>query len=423
LTPGQPQCADEVRHHVTQYRLLIVPQITFNRFARADDTPVNGSLREATMTTNQQGTTSPFDVHLLIEREGEKFKIQSNKLQEIGQQLRGKSRFSVFNSIILPLMVTLATTLLTSFLQYVSWWNAVSVKAATEVAENATKAYVSAADAAARRIQVTDAFIPVIIKLAQPPQFEPQMRRTDGRASPGTTLQTAILEQSPSALHDLEHELSKTRFKAYHEQLRSWDDNYEKLLADIGRHLDQPIFDHASRKPVRVRRHVESIKNVVCTRTLTEAINQLPEFGEQRADSLRLQFAVLRQCFGRLQARIEDHKKASIQERRVAFDQKTVEQIDRELEQLQEWNNQFSCYARSRIRYYESKKITAIVNPMSFISHWLETLKKSHWSGDQKKLQRLEAQQKSPWLEARKKDAEEHLKLAHERCNTATRPT
>ena len=78
------------------------------------------------------------DVSVRIEQEGaNKFTIQSDQLEQIGAQLRGRREFSIFQSIILPVIVSVATIVLSSAFQYVSWFNSVGVKDATDVADKA----------------------------------------------------------------------------------------------------------------------------------------------------------------------------------------------------------------------------------------------------------------------------------------------
>jgi hypothetical protein len=60
------------------------------------------------------------DVSILVEQDGtdtNKYKIQSDKLQEIGAQLRGRREFSIFHNIILPVGATLLTLGFTSLFQ------------------------------------------------------------------------------------------------------------------------------------------------------------------------------------------------------------------------------------------------------------------------------------------------------------------
>ena len=82
----------------------------------------------------------PFhEVSICIEQDGtNRYKIQSDKLQEIGTQLRGRREFSIFHSIVLPLIVSVATIVFSSIFQFISWSNSVGVKYATDVAEKAS---------------------------------------------------------------------------------------------------------------------------------------------------------------------------------------------------------------------------------------------------------------------------------------------
>jgi hypothetical protein len=81
-------------------------------------------------------------VSVYVEQDGaNKFKIQSDQLEQIGAQLRGPREFSIFQSITLPIIVTLATLIFTSLFQYISWSNSVALQNAADVATNAERAY------------------------------------------------------------------------------------------------------------------------------------------------------------------------------------------------------------------------------------------------------------------------------------------
>ena len=115
------------------------------------------------------------DVSVRIEQEGtNKFTIQSDQLEQIGAQLRGRREFSIFQSIILPLIVSVATIVLSSAFQYVSWFNSVGVKDATDVADKAARAYETSAAAIGTRHYATVVFLPslkhlVLAKADGPP--------------------------------------------------------------------------------------------------------------------------------------------------------------------------------------------------------------------------------------------------------------
>src|SRR6188472_110880 len=104
---------------------------------------------------------SLHEVSLYVEQEGtNKFKIQSGQLEQIGAQLRGRREFSIFQSIILPLIVSVATIVLSSAFQYVSWFNSVGLKDATDVADKAERTYETSAAAIGRRHYATFVFLP-----------------------------------------------------------------------------------------------------------------------------------------------------------------------------------------------------------------------------------------------------------------------
>src|SRR5919201_7022888 len=104
----------------------------------------------------------PFhEVSVYIEQDGtSKYRIQSDKLEEIGTQLRGRREFSIFHSIVLPLFVSVATIVFSSVFQYISWSNSVGVKYATDVAEKAERTYENSAAAIGTRHYAMLVFLP-----------------------------------------------------------------------------------------------------------------------------------------------------------------------------------------------------------------------------------------------------------------------
>jgi len=111
----------------------------------------------------------PFhEVSICIEQDGtNRYKIQSDKLQEIGTQLRGRREFSIFHSIVLPLIVSVATIVFSSIFQFISWSNSVGVKYATDVAEKAERTYEHSAAAIGTRHYAMLVFLPSLRDLIQ----------------------------------------------------------------------------------------------------------------------------------------------------------------------------------------------------------------------------------------------------------------
>ena len=99
------------------------------------------------------------EASISIKHEGaNRYKIQTGQLEQIGARLRG--RRSIFHSILLPLFVSVATVVFTSIFQYVSWFNSVSVKDATDVADRAARVYENTAAAIGTRRYATYVFVP-----------------------------------------------------------------------------------------------------------------------------------------------------------------------------------------------------------------------------------------------------------------------
>lgn len=139
------------------------------------------------------------DVSVRIEQEAaNKFTIQSDQLEQIGAQLRGRREFSIFQSIILPLIVSVATIVLSSAFQYVSWFNSVGLKDATDVADKAARTYETSAAAIGTRHYAMLVFLPSLRDLVQAKaEFEQSARaradllnaRAQATAVPGAMAQ------------------------------------------------------------------------------------------------------------------------------------------------------------------------------------------------------------------------------------------
>src|SRR5688572_18923058 len=200
--------------------------------------------------------TSPAPIQIVIEQEGgaQKYKIQSDQLEHIGTQLRGKRQFSVFNSIVLPVIVTILTTLFTGMFQYISWTNSVRLQNATDNAEKASETYENAAAAISKRRYATWLFIPAVRDLANAGR-RPQM----AEVTPATTGTIPKMDVPPAigdaeiSLSNLQLQLVKQRYESYYGQLKTWNESYDQLLTDIDYNLDRPILLQAELRSEAVR--------------------------------------------------------------------------------------------------------------------------------------------------------------------------
>jgi hypothetical protein len=216
----------------------------------------------------------------------------STQLEQIGEKLRGKQKFSVFYSIILPIIVSAATLIFSSLFQYVSWINSVNTKSASEVAANASATYAQAVQVISKRYYATFLFLPSVRNMAN------RKEEVDGH------------------LYKLDSELNQKRFNGYYEQLQSWNENYDQILTAIDRNLDRPIFADVDRGPLVVtqNRFVESKSD--CSKSLLEIVEGAGYF----KNSLKAQFATINYCFVTALIGFNEQKDAAILGKRASID-------------------------------------------------------------------------------------------------------
>ena len=185
------------------------------------------------------------EVSIHVEHEGQnKFKIRTDQLEQIGALLRGR-QFSIFHSVILPLLV--GGSIFTYFFQYVSWSNQVGVQHATEVATQAAHTYEKAAAALSTRLNAMFEFVPSLIDVkAKEANIErgkqPQSSTVDLRASAGSAGET-----QETFLRKFDLDIKQQRFASYYEQHKLWNESYFGLLSEIEITLDRPVFSQAEK--------------------------------------------------------------------------------------------------------------------------------------------------------------------------------
>ena len=350
------------------------------------------------------------DVSVRIEQEGtNKFTIQSDQLEQIGAQLRGRREFSIFQSIILPLIVSVATIVLSSAFQYVSWFNSVGVKDATDVADKAARTYETSAAAIGTRHYATVVFLPSLKHLvlakadaelsararaasldarAQAivaPSAGGQGKRTKDKDLAGAL---ANAKRSPEAdrmllsavtqsaedkkdneisLHKSALDTKQKRFASYYEQLKLWNENYDHLLSEIEYALDRPVFGQADKKNEDFRIYRAKIREIDCLNySFSEELEKLHLNGH----SLKLRFAVIHNCFMIINNALNKQMNEAISKTLPSFDEPTESQIADKLNALLAMSNEFRCYAHQRIDYYNAQKELAIFSA-TYVWRWL----------------------------------------------------
>jgi len=157
------------------------------------------------------------EVQVVVEKVGsERFKVTSDQLEDIGSKLRGRPHFSIFNSIILPIIVTVMTLFFTGLFQYISWWNSVSLQNATDIANRASETIEKATAAFDQRRYATFLFISSLRDLVDWKNPDPMVGispRSPQGSNPLVGAERQVL------LDKLQTDLRKERFRGYYPTL------------------------------------------------------------------------------------------------------------------------------------------------------------------------------------------------------------
>jgi hypothetical protein len=156
------------------------------------------------------------------------------------------------------------------------------------------------------------------------------------------------------------------RYDTYYAQLKQWKERYDELLTDIDYNLDRPIRADAEFELKGLTVRSAELNKISCEGTLIDAIKT----AGLDTHSLKLQFAVLNRCFGRLHASLAAQIENLLKNRSGALDDKGIKLANDRLDNLRGYANEFRCVALLRIDYYKAQKEKSIVVP-PFIRRWL----------------------------------------------------
>jgi hypothetical protein len=334
----------------------------------------------------------PFhDVSVYIEQDGtNKFKIQSDQLEQIGKQLRGRREFSPFQSIILPLIVSVATLIFSSAFQYVSWFNSVGVKEATDIAEQAARTYENSAAAIGARHYATLVFLPSLRDLVHAKRdlihakakmnavlgaraqgkglkerglFHAQASAPTRASDAERSLLSAVVQSTDDikdneiSLHKFDLDIKQKRYASYYEQLKLWNENYDRLLSEIEYALDRPVFGQADKTNEDLRINRAKITPMNCANYLhTEELQRL----KLNSHSLKLRFAAINNCFMEAHSQLDGQRMDAMSNSSPDFSKPIEDKIRDRSKALLAMANEFRCYAHRRIDYYSHQKELAI---------------------------------------------------------------
>ena len=275
-------------------------------------------------------TAAPVSVSIERSDEG-RYTVRTSDLAFIASQVRGKKRFSVYTSIILPMLAVLGTTLVTtaiaSLFQYVSWRNSTKLQEASDRVSRANKAYEAASMAIGRRYYSTFLYLAAVRDLAN-------------------------LKPANTRLYELNVDLNKQRFEAYFQQLRDWNERYDQMLTEIDFSMD---------RPVQIAEHVTRARlgEMDCSQTLVE---QLRRHGMNGA-SLKVQFAALNRCLSNVTAEFSAQRDKAVVDQNFVIDERIKGDANDALNAVNGMANEFRCHSLFRIQYFSQLKDEAIFKP------------------------------------------------------------
>ena len=320
-----------------------------------------------------------LDVLVFVEKDGaDRFKIRSEQLEQIGEKLRG---FSIFNSVILPLMVSAATVFFTGLFQYISWTNEVRLREATEIANRAMKSSAEVAAAIGERYYATYIFMSALRELAaekpNPETSAPTAyRRSETTGSSGSYSSEPenpdlFAEQNvrlPTAISSLNYNLNKQRYNAYYKQLKKWNESIDTLLTQVDYTFDRPIFIQSIGNQKEAHQNLAGfypkMNKIDCSEPLTKELKKL----KLDTDSLGIRLVGINYCLMRLNASLREHTRANIKS--INWTDDYHRQLEDRLSDIATMATQLRCYALHRVDYYNSMKEQSIISPFS-VWKWL----------------------------------------------------
>jgi hypothetical protein len=290
-------------------------------------------------TTDSSADQPRVYVHV-DQEDGGKYSILSSDLERIGTQLRGRVRFSIFNSIILPALVTLVTLASTSLFQFISWQNSIRVQAASDEVGAAGKTYNKAATEIDKRYYATFLFNAAVKSLAE--------RRANQDAGDDLINKYDIDQQ-------------RQRFKDFYAELASWNDNYNQMLDDLSYDLDRPL-DPGKWTETGYSIVKEKLNKISCdAKSLPDEIEskQLDKF------AVATQFAVINRCFGEALGQFSVVKDQTLTNKTKTISPTEYADAHDRLDNVRVLLNQFRCFANARVHFLGARKERTL-----FFANW-----------------------------------------------------
>lgn len=282
--------------------------------------------------------------HVSVSIDGDRrFIVRTSDLENIGSQLRGRRQFSVFNSIGLPILISLltvvGTTTIGQVIQYVSWRNSTKLQTATIQAERAVATFQKASIAVNKRYYATFLYLAAARDLVN--------RKND----------------VDNKLYKLDSELSQQRYRAFYVQLKSWNDDYDQTLSAIDYNLDGPVLGEHELVSYADFANKDGTPKIDCGQMLLSELQRL----KLNFNSLKVQFATLNFCFAQSIKEFNSRRDNALIDNSVVIDVDVKNTASALNESVRTMADEFRCFAQHRIAFLERQKQASIFRPFTWI--------------------------------------------------------
>ncbi|HMK69397.1 MAG TPA: hypothetical protein VK442_00350 [Xanthobacteraceae bacterium] len=297
--------------------------------------------RKSVVEIASEPATGAEPPHVSVYIDGDRrYTIRTSDLENIGTQLRGKTKFSFFNTalpIIITLITVVGTTVIGQLFQYISWRNSTSLQTATARAERALATFQKASLAVSKRYYATFLFLGAARDLAN--------RKKD----------------LDSKLYKLHVELSQQRFNAFYVQIKSWNEDYDQLLSAIDYSLDGPVL--GKHLQVSFADFENKDNKIDCRQILVSELRRL----NLTVDSLKVQFAAINYCFANSIKAFNAAKDQAIVDNSDVISNEVKDDASALNEAVRQMSDEFRCFAQHRIGFLEQQKQGSIFRPSTWI--------------------------------------------------------
>jgi hypothetical protein len=274
-------------------------------------------------------SSKPVEVTVRIDQQQpNQYVIQTSQLERIGALVRGKT--TVVKSIAVSFIVSFVTACV---IPYFTWIASMNLQRASDRAEKGVSIYEQAAMAIDSRWNVTNDFFATITHMVNDPP--------NGIGA-------------NSGLYKAALDLQSSRWISYNDALKTWNKDYDGILAEIDYGLDRPVLAQIDPNDAENKITSEKTSKITCAKSLSLA-DQLQNAGYVRY-SLKAQFAAIGFCLGKIDEKLG--RPPSVVS--TTLDRPEQDAIKELLNTTSTMSNSFlHCYADWRLQYFYREKQNA----------------------------------------------------------------